>query len=336
MLRKQLWNKYCLYNYARYVYLKIENRYNNRIEETGITLPQLRVLWVIKCFPGVSLGEIARIGCWAPPTVTKMLRSLMDKGLVIEEEHENKRSYKLLVTEEGDKYIEINRLGREDNFILFDLSKSLETDEIKKAVQVLENISINDKNNIILSYVERINEKKLKIDYDQFDEHESERLKYIIAFYNLLRTFILSVESAHRQLIAKFDVTYPQLRALWIIEAFPGITSSQLSEISFWSPSTSNIIVKNLYSKELIYKEKSQIKNALYLYISSKGENLILEDFNLNNRNLPILNGIKGCSDEDIRKLNLLLKNVNKIIGNDKVEDYVTRTFKVIETRLFN
>lgn len=40
-----------LYNLARYAFLKIESNYARTVETSGITLPQLRVLWIIKVSP---------------------------------------------------------------------------------------------------------------------------------------------------------------------------------------------------------------------------------------------------------------------------------------------
>ena len=333
-LRDELFNVHSMYNLSRYIFLKIENEFLNVVEDTGITLPQLRILWILKSFPGISLSEIAQIGCWTPPTVTKILKNLFEKNLVVREKSDNKKVYKLLLTEKGEGYIYINKKGKKDKFSLFKLLGILKNDEIDFMIDVFKEVSINENNKLILEYIDKINEQSLKIDYSDFDEEEIISLKRLVCFYNLLRTFILHVESNHRQLLLSFDITYPQLRALWFIEAFPGITSIQLSEISFWSPSTANLIVKNLYSKEFIYKEKSKVKNALYLYISEKGENLILEDFKVNQKSLKIYDSVDKITLEKLSKANNILKIMNCALENDKVEDYITKTFEVIQKRI--
>ena len=332
--RNKLFNVHSVYNLSRYIFLKIENNFSNIVEKTGITLPQLRVLWILKAFPGISLSEIAQIGCWTPPTVTKILKNLLEKNLVVKEESTNKKVYKLVVTEEGERFVEANRKGKNDNFYLIKLLKVLSVEELDFIMEVFKIICIDIKNDIILEYIDRINELCLKIDYSDFDEEETVILKRLVYLYNLLRTFILHVESNHRQLLLKFDITYPQLRALWFVEAFKGITSVQLSEISFWSPSTANLIVNNLYDKGYIYKEKSKVKNALYLFISEKGENLILEDFKVNQKSLTIYDSIDKIPKEKLTKINYLLKKINSALENDKVEDYIIRTFEVIEKRV--
>lgn len=333
--KERSWRIYALYNLSRYVFLKLESEYNNRIEKSGITLPQLRILWITKCFPGISLGEIAKIGCWASPTVTKMLKTLMSKGLIVEEVHDDKRLYKLIVTEEGNKYIELNKLKKETGSLIFNIANACSKEEIDKIVKYLEKIFICDSNRILVSYIQLVNMDELNIDYEGFDIEEKEKIKNVVKFYNLLRAFILDIESEHRQSLMKMDLTYPQARALWIIKAFPGLTSIQLSEIGFWSPSTANVIVKNLYAKEFIYKEKSALKNSLYLYMTEKGEDIILKDFQDDIKNLSLVDKVNRESFDDLAEVNSILDKINKVIGNQKVEQYIKTTFSTIENRFY-
>lgn len=334
--RERSWNIYSLYNLARYVFLKIENEYSNKIEQSGITLPQLRILWITKCFPGISLGEIAKLGCWAPPTVTKVLRTLMGKGLIAEEIHDDKRLYRLIVTEEGNKYINLNRMKKKDRFILFNIAEVFSKGEIDNIVMYLKELLISDSNKILLSYIHCINTNELNIDYKGFNAEERENIKNVVIFYNLLRAFILDIEGEHRQSLVKLDLTYPQVRSLLIIKAFPGLTSIQLSEIGFWSASTANVIVKNLYAKELIYKEKASLKNSLYLYITEKGEEIILKDFQENMTNLSLVSKVNKLPFNNLVMINEILDKMNKVIGNEKVEEYVRATFLAVEKRFFN
>lgn len=334
--KEKLKNIHQIYNLARYIYLRIEHDYNKIVEASGITLPQLRVLWIINSFPGISLGEIARIGYWAPPTVTKMIRSLINKGLVVNEEgHNNRKIYSLSLASAGEEYININKQGSNDRFPLIKLGSFFSCEDIDFLVDMFKKLAINNKNHIIIPYIESINKNALKIDYNLFSTYEKQKLMNIVWFYNLLRTFILNVEGEHRQYLLKYAITYPQLRALWILEANPGITSMKLSEISFLSPSTVNVIVKNLYKKGLIYKEKSQVKNALFLYISQSGENLIIEDFKENQTKLSLKQIIESFSDEEISKIVYYLGKMNSLLGNDRVESYIKSTFEVIEKNYF-
>ncbi|MDP4146399.1 MAG: MarR family transcriptional regulator [Bacillota bacterium] len=330
--KEKLKGAHYLYNLARYIFLRIENEYSNRVEPTGITLPQLRVLWIINSFPGISLGQIANIGCWTPPTVTKMLKILINKELVIKEDHDNKRLYRLQLTIKGEEYININKQYDKD-FPLFKIYDAFSEEEIDQITYVLKDVSIHKDNEIVLTYIDTINSKGLKIDYSKTSNYNRKKVEKCVYFYNLLRILILSVECEHRKQLLSFNLTYPQLRALWLLEAFPGITSSQLSEIGFWAPSTANIIVKNLYNKELIYKEKAQLKNSLFLYISHKGEELILKDFRENQEGLPTIRKIEETELDRLYKINKLLTKMNQCLGNDKVEIYVDKTFQVISRR---
>ena len=264
-----LFNIHSLYNLARYAFLKIESNYARMVETSGITLPQLRVLWIIKVFPGTSLSNIARIGCWTSPTVSNMIKILMNKKLIFKEETINKKVYKFQLTEMGKWFIDINKQDKQKKFYLFDLIGLFSHSELDFIIDIFTKIIIKEKKEFIFDYIEKINEMNLKIDLKDFDINTVSIIKKTISLYNLLRTFILTVKSNHREPLKEFNVTYPQLRALWIIAAFPGITSSELSEISFWSPSTVHVIVKNLNSKHFIHKEKALIKNAHYLDISA-------------------------------------------------------------------
>lgn len=333
-IRDKLFNVHSMYNLSRYIFLKIENHFSIIVEKTGITLPQLRVLWILKSFPGISLSEIAQIGCWTPPTVTKILKNLLDKNLVVKEASHNKKVYSLMLTDEGEGFIAVNRKGRDDNFHIIKLLDVLNVEELEFMIELFKEICINEDNAIILDYIDNINKQCLRMDFSDFDEEDTEVLKKIIYFNNLLRIFILRVENNHGQLLLKFGITYPQLRALWFVEAFKGITSAQLSDISFWAPSTANLIVNNLYEKGYIYKEKSKVKNALYLFISEKGENLIVEDFKVNQKNLTIYDSIDKIPKDNITKVNHILKKINDALENNKVEDYIIRTFEVIEKRV--
>ena len=328
-----LFNVHSLYNLARYAFLKIESNYARTVETSGITLPQLRVLWIIKVFPGISLSNIARIGCWTSPTVSNMIKILMSKKLIFKEETINKKVYKFQLTEMGEGFININKQNKQKKFYLFDLINLFSHEELDFIIGVFTKIIIKEKKEFIFDYIDKINEMSLKIDLKDFDIDTVSIIKKIISLYNLLRTFILTVENSHREPLKENNITFAQLRALWIIAAFPGIKSSELSEISFWSPSTVHVIVKNLNSKHFIHKEKALIKNAHYLDISEKGEILIIEDYIKNQKTLLIFEELKDISLQDILNLNCLLARMNNRLGNYKTEEYIEKTFGIIKNR---
>ncbi|MBZ9606452.1 MarR family transcriptional regulator [Clostridium estertheticum] len=327
-----LFNIHSLYNLARYAFLKIESNYARMVETSGITLPQLRILWIIKVFPGISLSSVARIGCWTSPTVSNMIKILISKNLIFKEEANNKKAYKFQLTETGNWFIYINKQDKKTKIYLFDLIGLFSHMELDFIIEIFTGIIIKENKEFIFDYIEKLNEMNLKIDLTDFDTNEVSIIKKTISVYNLLRTFILTIKSNHSEPLKEFNVTYAQLRALWIIAAFPGITSSELSEISFWSPSTVHVIVKNLNSKHFIHKEKALIKNAYYLDISQQGEMLIIEDYNKNQKTLLIFEELKEISSQDILKLNSLLVRMNVRLGNYKTEEYIKKTFAFIES----
>jgi DNA-binding MarR family transcriptional regulator len=333
-LKNKLFDIHEFYNLSRYLFLNIEWSNNDLVERTGITLPQLRVLWIIKIFQGISLGEIAKIGCWSPPTVTKMLKLLMEKNLVVKEETLNKKLYALNLTKDGHSLIKANQMRKQDKFALLQLSSIINKCDLDFTNQIFESITSHSNNTFLFEYIERINELGLEIDFNDFDFNETTILKQLICFYNLLRAFILNIVNNHRNLLSNFNLTYPQLRALWIIDAFPGITSVKLSQLAYLAPSTANIIVKNLYEKRLIYKEKSQLKNSLFLYISESGEELLIKEFDKNQKSFLIYKDIEFLSVNDLSRLNHFMLKLNLALKNDFVNAYIEKTFSVREKRL--
>ena len=168
-LKIKLFDIHEFYNLSRYLFLNIEWNYNNLVEKTGITLPQLRVLWIIKIYEGISLGEIAKIGCWSPPTVTKMLKLLMDKKFVIREETINKKLYTLNLTKEGHKLIKANQMKKEDKFALIELLSVVSEEDLNFIIGILKSITIHSNNTFLFEYIEKINELELKIDFSDFN-----------------------------------------------------------------------------------------------------------------------------------------------------------------------
>jgi len=315
--RNKLFDIHEFYNLSRYLFLNIEWSYNDFVEKTGITLPQLRVLWIIKIFQGISLGEIAKIGCWSPPTVTKMLKLLMEKNLVLREETINKKLYALSLTKEGHHIIKMNQMKKQDKCALLELLYIVNKEELNFTIDIFKGVTGYSKNIFLAEYIEKVNESRLEIDFSDFNANEIFILEQLICFYNLLRIFILTTVNNHRNLLSPFCLTYPQLRALWIIDAFPGINSVKLSEFAYLAPSTTNIIVKNLYEKNLIYKKKSQLKNSLFLFISDNGEELLIKEFDANQKSLLIYKHIEFLSVSDLSKLNKFMLKLNLTLKND-------------------
>lgn len=332
-IKNKLFDIHEFYNLSRYLFLNIEWDYNNFVKKTGITLPQLRVLWIIKIFEGISLGEIAKIGCWSPPTVTKILKLLMDKNLVVREETENKKLYTLNLTEAGHNLIEVNKMKKQDKVALIRLLSVINDEDLDFIIEILKSITLYSNNVFLFEYIKKLNELGLKVDFDDFNFEEKYKLKKLILFYNLLRTFVLNLANNHRNLLVPFKLTYPQLRVLWIVDAFPGVTSVKLSNLAYLAPSTANIVVKKLYEKNLIYKEKSKLKNSLFLYISQVGEELLIKEFDVNQKSFLIYKDLQFISTVELSRLNKIMLKLNLTLKNDFVKEYIEKTFEVIKKR---
>lgn len=332
-IKNKLFDIHEFYNLSRYLFLNIEWDYNNFVKKTGITLPQLRVLWIIKIFEGISLGEIAKIGCWSPPTVTKILKLLMDKNLVVREETENKKLYTLNLTEAGHNLIEVNKMKKQDKVALIRLLSVVNDEDLDFIIEILKSITLYSNNVFLFEYIKKLNELGLKVDFDDFNFEEKYKLKKLILFYNLLRTFVLNLANNHRNLLVPFKLTYPQLRVLWIVDAFPGVTSVKLSNLAYLAPSTANIVVKKLYEKNLIYKEKSKLKNSLFLYISQVGEELLIKEFDVNQKSFLIYKDLQFISTVELSRLNRIMLKLNLTLKNDFVKEYIEKTFEVIKKR---
>jgi DNA-binding MarR family transcriptional regulator len=326
-----LFENHSFYNLSRYLFLKIERNYSSLVEKTGITLPQLRVLWIIKSFPEISSSNIAKMGYWTKPTVTKIIRILEDKKLILRQPTSNKKLKKYSLTVMGLNYIELNRKKNGDEFPLFKLMQAVKNEELDFAIDILKYIMVQSDNTFIFEYIEKVNELSLKIDYCSFESLEKRILKKLVCLYNLLRVLVVSIENNHSTLLKNMDLTYPQLRALKIVSAFQGITSAQLSEMALWAPSTANLIIRNMYNKDLIYKKRGAVKNSLHIFTMEKGDNLIKEDLMKNTNKIEMLKIIGTIPVEKIQCLNKLFSTLNRALDNYMVEKYIVKTFEAVK-----
>lgn len=326
--RSKLFEVYSFYNLSRYFFLNIEKTYNSIVLKSGITLPQLRVLWVINTFPGICSNKIASIGCWSKPTVSSILKKLIDKELILMDLSSNSKMKEIFITSVGIDYININKQKKGDVFPLFNILNSFNENELSILNNAYKYLMDKSDNSFILGYIQKINEVSLEIEFESFEIFEQDFLKHIICLYNCLRVFILTIENNHNLLLKKLDLTFPQLRALKILKAFDAITSVQLSEIAIWSPSTANLIVNNLYSKNLISKKRGNIKNYLHISITESGSKIIEDDINANNNQIKMLNLVDDFSLEEIRSLNKLLYSLNSCLHNDMVQEYILKSYK--------
>jgi DNA-binding MarR family transcriptional regulator len=318
---------YSFYNLARYLFLKIECTYNCEVEKNDITLPQLRILWIIKCFPGISQDRIAKIGCWTPPTVSTMIKILLKKNLIFKEETENKKTHTLNLTNLGENKILQTKITKHSNTSLLKLLNKFDYEDLSLLSNTLKSTIITEDNKYILEYIEKLNELGLKFNLSCFTNEEKDYIKKLVFFYNETRIFVLTIENKYSSILIDFNLTYPQLRALNIIKAFPGLTSSELSKIGFWSKSTANLIVNNLYKKNLIYKQRGNIKNSIHLSISSEGQSILSYDIKNNFKNIDIISNLKNLN-VNLTYINSILLEMNNIVENAPISNIILRTYQ--------
>lgn len=314
------------YNLSRYLFLKIEYTYNSEVEKHNITLPQLRVLWILGCFPGISQDRIAKIGCWTPPTVSDIIKILFQKNLIYREETPNRKTHTLKLTALGEGKILETKIKQGSKVALLKLLDKFTCKELELLLNTFKYVIITKDNNYILEYIERLNELGLKFDFKEFTIEEKEYIKKLVFIYNLVRIFVLTIQTKHSNVLVDFNLTYPQLRSLNIIKAFPNITSSELSKIGFWSKSTANLIVSNLYKKHLICKEKGSVKNSIHINISDKGQSILSYDIKNNLQNIDMIRPLKNLNN-DLIYINSLLSKMNHIVENDLINIIILRTY---------
>lgn len=320
---------FSIYNLSRYIFLKLESELEQYLEKFNITLPQLRILWIVKCFPKISANNISKIGCWSPPTVANMLKLLEEKKLILKEHNSNKKELNILLTHEGEKLINTASLQNKLNLSLLKLLVCLNYNNLDILISFYKEVSIQAEDNIIMDYIDKLNNYSLKFKLKSFNLAEQGKIKKITMLYNLIRVFVLSVEKEHSTYIKNMNVTYPQLRALKIIKSFPGLNSYDLSRLGFWSHSTANLISKNLFHKGLIAKEKSNNRNSIKLYITKFGENIITSDIKNNLNKISYINRLNNFEYSVLISVNSLLSQLIKFLGIEEIKEVVNKTYLI-------
>lgn len=322
-------NKYlsfCIYNYSRYIFLKLENEYENYLNKFDITLPQLRCLWIIKSFPMISVSKISEIGCWSVPTVTNMLKLIEEKGYINKSKLNNKQ-FSIVITPLGEEIITKTKIVKHQHLGILKLIDCLDNNSLDFLIDFYSNILKKQKAQMILKYTNYINSRSLKVDIYSFNLDEKKLIEKIIVLYNLIRVFVLSIEKEHSTYLKELNITYPQLRALKLIEAFPYINSLELSQLGFWSHSTANLISKNLYNKGLINKTKGNIKNTIELTITQKGETTIKQDISQNIPKISYIKTLIKSSKEDLTRVCTILNNISKSLEIEIIKDIIEKTY---------
>lgn len=92
----------------------------------------------------------------------------------------------------------------------------------------------------------------------------------------LVRQANVAVRAAMEKALADLDVTVPQFAVLTMIAAYPGVSGADLARLTFLTPQTINVIVRNLERAGAIEKTAHAVHGRiLQLAATSKGRALL-------------------------------------------------------------
>ena len=92
----------------------------------------------------------------------------------------------------------------------------------------------------------------------------------------LVRQASVAVRAAMEKVLADLDVTPPQFAVLTMIVAYPGVSGADLARLTFLTPQTINVIVRNLEKMGAIAKTAdAEHGRILRLAATAKGQALL-------------------------------------------------------------
>jgi MarR family protease production transcriptional regulator HPr len=90
---------------------------------------QLNILWIVYCYQGVRVTQIAEWTFWHPSSVVIHVKKMMEKGLVtIEKSDKDGRVVNVYLTEKGKNIIEESKIQAPD---VFRITRALESLEVR-------------------------------------------------------------------------------------------------------------------------------------------------------------------------------------------------------------
>lgn len=98
--------------YMEYILLSYNNFLKENLDEVQITYGELTYIYNIKFYPGISQRELAETLFVSEANIAKMVKKLVNKGLVEKRKDENNKSRNILfLTDKGEEvFIKINVL----------------------------------------------------------------------------------------------------------------------------------------------------------------------------------------------------------------------------------
>ena len=119
---------------------KFSQLFNIRFKAYGITSEQWSILSKLVDYHGISQRELSTITEKDPNNITKLLDQLEKKGWVKRADHPtDRRSYVLLVTEQGDQLA--RQLKPLDQQLFVELTTSLTRDEVEVFKKILYQVN---------------------------------------------------------------------------------------------------------------------------------------------------------------------------------------------------
>ena len=92
----------------------------------------------------------------------------------------------------------------------------------------------------------------------------------------LVRQASVAVRAAMDKVLADIDITPPQFSVLTMIVAYPGVSGADLARLTFLTPQTINVIVRNLERMGAIRKSAdAEHARILRLTATAKGQALL-------------------------------------------------------------
>ena len=98
--------------YMEYILLSYNNFLKENLDDVQITYGELTYIYNIKFYPGISQRELAETLFVSEANIAKMVKKLINKGLVEKRKDENNKSRNILfLTDKGEEvFIKINVL----------------------------------------------------------------------------------------------------------------------------------------------------------------------------------------------------------------------------------
>ena len=92
----------------------------------------------------------------------------------------------------------------------------------------------------------------------------------------LVRQASVAVRAAMEKALAELEITPPQFSVLTMIVAYPGVSGADLARLTFLTPQTINVIVRNLEKAGAIEKSAHAVHGRiLQLTATAKGQALL-------------------------------------------------------------